>query len=185
MSIKLTSQNYKEVEYAPVSAILKDAFVPAGAMGGSLNGFTGIAGIAAATPGTVVVKAERAEVTKVAGDSLAFAPGEAVRYNISGAKASKTGSDPLIGWAKKAALAADTSVVIEFDGALAVSAGESVTLAQITDLDDLAITMSQITDLDDLAFADLADGPTGTPTNNDTIKYDTATSRYALVAVTD
>jgi len=66
------------------------------------------------------------------------------------------------------------------------SAGEgTITLADISDLANLTVTMDQVTDLGDLTFADLADGPTGTPTNNDTLKYDSATSRYALVAVAD
>lgn len=183
--IKLTSPNYKEVEFAPSSAIAKNAFVPAATLGGSLNGFAGIANLATGIAGTVIVKAESAEATKVPADNLAFAPGEIVRYNAGAAKVTKNGSDPAIGYAKRAALAADTFVDIEFDGAMGIASGESITLSQITDLDDLEVTMSQVTDLEDLAFADLADGPTGTPTNNDTLKYDAATSRYALVPVTD
>jgi len=185
MSIKLTTGNYKEVEFAPSGAILKDAFIPAATMGGSLNGFAGISNLSSGIAGTVIVKAESAEATKAAADNLAFAPGEIVRYNAVAAKVTKTASDPAIGYAKKAALAADTIVDIEFDGAMGIASGESITLSQITDLANLTVTMSQVSDLEDLAFADLADGPTGTPTNNDTLKYDAATSRYALVAETD
>jgi len=45
--------------------------------------------------------------------------------------------------------------------------------------------MADITDLGDLALADLADVDVGTPTNNDTLKYVAATSKWTTVAVTD
>lgn len=157
MSIKLLSRNYSEVEFAPSAEIKKGVFVAASTLGGSLNGFVGFADIAANAAGTVVVKAEKVSVSKVAADTLAFAPGEIVRYNIAEGKASKTGSDPAIGYAKKAALAADTEVIAEFDGAMGIAAGETITLSQITDLDELTVEMAQITDLDELSIGDLAD----------------------------
>lgn len=185
MSIKLCSPNYKEVEFAPSSAILKDVFVPAATLGGSLNGFAGIANLAAAAPGTVIVKAEIAKATKVAGDILAFAPGEIVRYNATAGKVTKTGSDPAIGYAKKAAVAADTEVVLEFDGAMGIASGESITLSQITDLGDLEVTMAQVTDLEDLALGDLADVNLAGVTDNDRLAYDLATTSWIPEAVAD
>lgn len=189
MSIKLASPNYKEVEFSPSSAILKDAFIPAATLGGSLNGFAGIANLAATTPGTVVVKAERAIATKVAADTLAFAPGEIVRYNAVAGKVTKTGSDPAIGYAKKTAVATDTEVVLEFDGAMGIASGESITLSQITDLADLEIKAAQVTDLgttlDALTFAGLADVDVAGVTNNDTLKFDTASGKWIDVAADD
>lgn len=189
MSIKLASPNYKEVEFSPSSAIVKDAFVPAATLGGSLNGFAGIANLAAAAPGTVIVKAEKAIATKVAGDALAFAPGEIVRYNASAAKVTKAGSDPAIGYAKKAAIAADTEVVLEFDGAMGIASGETITLSQITDLADLDIGVAQITDLDTtlaaLTLADLADVNVAGVTDNDRLAYDLATTKWIPEAVAD
>ena len=183
--IKLLSRNYSEVEYAPSAEIKKGVFVAASTLGGSLNGFVGFADIPANLAGTIVVKAEKVSVSKLAADTLAFAPGEIVRYNIAEGKASKTGSDPAIGYAKKAALAADTEVIAEFDGAMGIAAGETITLSQITDLDDLTVEMAQVTDLGDLAFADLADVNAEGVTNNDTLKYDTATSKWIIVAAAD
>lgn len=189
MSIKLTSGNYTEVELVPSVAIAKGAFVPAATLGGSLNGFAGIANLAADAPGTVIVKAERALATKVPGDSLAFAPGEIVRYNAPAAKVTKTGSDPAIGYAKRAAIAADTEVALEFDGAMGIAAGETITLAQITDLADLDIGVAQITDLDTtlaaLTLADLADVNVAGVTDNDRLAYDLATTKWIAEAVAD
>lgn len=185
MSIKLASPNYKEVEFAPSGAILKDAFIPAATLGGSLNGFAGIANLAAGSPGTVIVKAEKAIATKAAADTLAFAPGEIVRYNATAGKVTKTGSDPAIGYAKKAAVAADTEVVIEFDGAMGIASGESITLSQITDLGDLSITMNQVSDLGDLALGDLADVNLAGVTDNDRLAYDLATTSWIPEAVAD
>lgn len=185
MSIKLISGNYTEVELVPSVAIAKDVFVPAATLGGSLNGFAGIANLAADAPGTVIVKAERALATKVPGDTLAFAPGEIVRYNASAAKVTKTGSDPAIGYAKRAAIAADTEVVLEFDGAMGIASGESITLAQITDLASLEVTMAQVSDLDDLALADLADVNLAGVTDNDRLAYDLATTSWIPEAVAD
>ena len=174
MSIKLASRNYSEVEYAPSAEIKKGVFVAASTLGGSLNGFVGFADIPANAAGTVVVKAEKVSVSKAAADTLAFAPGEIVRYNIAEGKASKTGSDPAIGYAKKAALAADTEVIAEFDGAMGIAAGETITLSQITDIAALKIEKDQITDLGELALADLADvAMDGTVTTGQVLKYDT------------
>jgi len=158
MSIKLTSGNYKEVEFAPSGALTKDAFVAAATLGGSLNGVA-FENIADATPGTIIVWAERAKATKVAADNLAFAPGEKVRYNVSGAKVSKTATDPLIGYAKKAAIAADTDVDIEFDGA--------------------------VVDTANLTFAGLADVDVAGVTNNDTLKFVSSTGKWTDVAAAD
>ena len=195
MSIKLTSGNYQEVVFAPTDAILKDVFVPAATMGGTLNGFAGIANLASGIAGVVIVKADSAIATKVAADNLAFAAGEAVRYNVSGAKVSKTGSDPLIGYAKKAAIAADTSVDIMFDGALAAASGESITLAQITDLADLkltaldddgfTVTKAQVSDLNTVKLSDLADVNVEGVTDNDRLAYDLASTKWIAEAVTD
>jgi hypothetical protein len=195
--IRLLSSNYREVEYANASAVTCGQFIAKDTLGGALNAFA-FQGYGAAAKGSYVTFAERAAATKVAGDDLAFAPGERVHYNVVGAKVSKTLSDPLIGYAKRAALAADTEVIVEFDGALSTGSGDLITLAdisdlsdlditmaQITDLGDLDITMAQITDLGDLALADLADVNAAGVTNNDTLKYDTATSKWIVVAVTD
>lgn len=66
------------------------------------------------------------------------------------------------------------------------SAGEGLlTLADISDLADLEITKDQITDLDTVALADLADVNMTGITNNDTLKWDAATSKMIVVAVTD
>lgn len=187
MSIKLVSRTYSEVEFAPSAEIKKGVFVAASTLGGSLNGFVGFADIPANAAGTVVVKAEKVSVSKLAADTLTFAPGEIVRYNIAEGKASKTVSDPAIGYAKKAALATDTEVIAEFDGAMGIAAGETITLSQITDLDnlevtmsqvsdldDLEVTMSQITDLGDLSIEDLADVTMdGEVTTGQVLKYDT------------
>lgn len=48
-----------------------------------------------------------------------------------------------------------------------------------------SVTLSQISDLEDLALADLADVNTAGVTNNDTLKYDTATSKWIVVAQAD
>lgn len=185
MSIKLLSRNYSEVEFAPSAEIKKGVFVAASTLGGSLNGFVGFADIAANAAGTVVVKAEKVSVSKLAADTLAFAPGEIVRYNIAEGKASKTGSDPAIGYAKKAALAADTEVIAEFDGAMGIAAGETITLSQITDLDELTVEMAQITDLGDLALGDLADVNLAGVTDNDRLAYDLATTSWVPEEVAD
>lgn len=198
MSIKLASRDYSEVEFAPSTEIKKGVFVAAATLGGSLNGFVGFADIPADEPGTVVVKAEKAVATKDVEDALAFAPGEIVRYNAGAEKVTKTGSDPAIGYAKKAALAADDEVVLEFDGAMGIAAGETITLSQITDLaeltvkmdqitdlDDLEVTMSQITDLADLALADLADVDVTGVTNKDRLAYNLDTTKWIVEAVED
>lgn len=185
MSIKLNSRNYSEVEYAPSAEIKKGVFVAASTLGGSLNGFVGFADIPANAVGTIVVKAEKVSVSKLATDGLAFAPGEIVRYNATAGKVTKTGSDPAIGYAKKAAVAADTEVVIEFDGAMGIAAGETITLSQITDLDDLDVTMAQVTDLGDLALGDLADVNLAGVTDNDRLAYDLATTSWVPEEVAD
>jgi predicted RecA/RadA family phage recombinase len=61
----------------------------------------------------------------------------------------------------------------------------TITLSDITDLASLTVTMSQVSDIGDLAFADLADVDVAGVTNNDTLKYDSATSKWIDVAVTD
>lgn len=189
MSIKLASRSYSEVEYAPNAEIKKGVFVAAATLGGSLNGFVGFADIPADEPGTVVVKAEKVIATKVVGDALAFAPGEIVRYNATGGKVTKTGSDPAIGYAKKAALATDDEVVLEFDGAMGIAAGETITLSQITDLADLDIGVAQITDLNTtlaaLTLANLADVNVAGVTDNDRLAYDLATTKWIAEAVAD
>lgn len=189
MSIKLVSRTYSEVEFAPSAEIKKGVFVAASTLGGSLNGFVGFADIPANAAGTVVVKAEKASVSKLATDTLAFAPGEIVRYNVAEGKASKTGSDPAIGYAKRAALAADTEVIAEFDGAMGIAAGETITLSQITDLANLEIKVAQVTDLgttlDALTFAGLADVDVEGVTNNDTLKFDTASGKWIDVEAAD
>ena len=63
----------------------------------------------------------KTEAEKLEADALAFAPGEKVYFNVAGAKATKTTTDVLIGWATRAAVAADTEVIVEFDGALAAT----------------------------------------------------------------
>lgn len=151
--IRLKSSSYKEVEYVNADAVTVGQFIAAATLGGSLNAFA-FQGYGAAAKGCYVTHAEKAAATKVAGDALAFAPGEKVRYNVAGAKVSKTASDPLIGYAKRAAVAADTEVVIEFDGSL--QAG---------------------------AFADMADVNVAGVDNNDTLKYDQATAKWIKVAV--
>ena len=66
------------------------------------------------------------------------------------------------------------------------SAGEgTITLSDISDLANLTVTLNQVSDLAALAFADLADVNTTGVTNNDTLKYDTTTSKWIVVAVTD
>lgn len=66
------------------------------------------------------------------------------------------------------------------------SAGEgTITLSDISDLANLTVTMSQISNLANLTLADLADVNTAGVTNNDTLKYDTATSKWIVVAVAD
>lgn len=200
MSIKLVSRTYSEVEYAPSAEIKKGVFVAASTLGGSLNGFVGFADIPANAAGTVVVKAEKAAVTKAADDNLAFAPGEIVRYNITGGKASKSASDPAIGYAKRAALAADTEVIVEFDGAMGIAAGETITLSQITDLANLEVTTAQITDLADLdigvaqitdldttlaalTLADLADVNVAGVTDKDRLAYDLDSTKWIAEVV--
>lgn len=185
--IRLLSGNYREVEFAHTAALTCGTFVAAATLGGSLNAFVGFKDLGADELGSYVVFAERASAKKVAADALAFAPGEKVHWNVAGAKVSKTASDPLIGYAKRAAVAADTEVIIEFDGSMALA--EAVTLADIADLGDLEIASDQITDLDTtlgaLTFAGLADVDVAGVTNNDTLKYDAATSKWVDVAVAD
>lgn len=185
MSIKLASRVYSEVEYVPDAEIKKGVFVDASTLGGSLNGFVGFADIPAGAPGTIVVKAEKVIATKDVEDALAFAPGEIVRYNADAEKVTKTGSDPAIGYAKKAALATDDEVVLEFDGAMGIAAGETITLSQITDLDDLEIERAQITDLDELALEDLADVDVTGVTDKDRLAYDLASTTWKPEAVED
>ena len=48
-----------------------------------------------------------------------------------------------------------------------------------------ALTMADITDLAALKFSDLADVNAAAPTNNDTLKYDAASSKWVVVAVAD
>lgn len=183
MSIKLASRDYSEVEFAPSTEIKKGVFVAAATLGGSLNGFAGFADIPADEPGTIVVKAEKVIATKAVDDSLAFAPGEIVRYNATDGKVTKTGSDPAIGYAKKSALATDDEVVLEFDGAMGIAAGETVTLSQITDLGDLEIERAQITDLDELALSDLADVDVTGVDDKDRLAYDLASTTWKPEAV--
>ena len=196
MSIKLASRVYSEVEYAPDAEIKKGVFVAATTLGGSLNGFVGFADIPANEPGTIVVKAEKVIATKAVADNLTFAPGEIVRYNADAEKVTKTGSDPAIGYAKKAALATDDEVVLEFDGAMGIAAGETITLSQITDLanltiemdqitdlDDLEIEKAQITDLDELALGDLADVDVTGVDDKDRLAYDLASTTWKPEAV--
>jgi len=185
--IRLSSGNYREVEFAHTAALSAGTFVAAATLGGSLNAFVGFKDLAANELGAFVVFAERAKATKVAADALAFAPGEKVHYNVAGAKVSKTAADPLIGYAKRAAAAADTVVDIECDGSKALS--EAVTLADITDLADLEIASDQITDLSTtlgaLTFAGLADVDVAGVTNNDTLKFDAASGKWVDVAAAD
>ena len=61
----------------------------------------------------------------------------------------------------------------------------TITLSDITDLASLTVTMSQVSDIANLAFADLADVDVAGVTNNDTLKYDSATSKWIDVAVAD
>ena len=183
MSIKLASRVYSEVEYAPDAELKKGGFVAATTLGGSLNGFVGFADIPANEPGTIVVKAEKAIATKDVEDSLAFAPGEIVRYNADTEKVTKTGSDPAIGYAKKAALATDDEVVLEFDGAMGIAAGETITLSQITDIATLTIEKAQITDLDELALSDLADVDVTGVDDKDRLAYDLASTTWKPEAV--
>lgn len=189
MSIKLDSRNYSEVEYAPSAEIKKGVFVAASTLGGSLNGFVGFADIPKNLAGTIVVKAEKVSVSKLATDTLKFAPGEIVRYNVAEGKASKTVSDPAIGYAKKAASAADDEVIAEFDGAMGIAAGETITLSQITDLANLAIGVAQITDLNTtlaaLTLAGLADVNVADVTNKDRLAYDLAATKWIAEAVED
>lgn len=185
MSIKLASRVYSEVEYAPNAEIKKGVFVAATTLGGSLNGFVGFADIPAGEPGTIVVKAEKVIATKAVDDSLAFAPGEIVRYNATDGKVTDTGSDPAIGYAKKAALATDDEVVLEFDGAMGIAAGETITLSQITDIATLTIKMEQITDLDELALANLADVDVTGVDDKDRLAYELASTTWKPEAVED
>jgi hypothetical protein len=154
--LKLLSSVYRSVQHTAGGAITKGAFIARATLGGSLNAFAGFCDLALADVGEVITQADKVSATKVAGDALAFAAGEQVRYNVAGAKVSKTVTDPLIGYARKAAVAADTSVEIQFDGRLGSD-----------------------------TFAGLADVNAAAPTNNDTLKYDTATGKWIVVAVAD
>lgn len=198
--ILLLSSNYREVEFAHNALVKKGDFIEAATFGGTLNGFCAFADVAANILGAYVVHADAVEATKDPGDNLAFAPGEKVYYNIAGAKVSKTTSDVLIGFAKRAALAADAVVVLNFDGKAQEDRPDidSITLSQISDLanltieadqitdpESLSITMSQVSDLGDLALVDLGDVNAANPTNNDRLKWDTATSKWVLEAVAD
>jgi hypothetical protein len=130
--LKLQGSNYRSVKHTAGGALAKGEFVARATLGGALNGFVAFAALVLAQVGEIVTFAENVNATKVAGDALAFAAGEKVYYNVAGAKVSKTTTDPLIGYAKEASLAADTSINIEFDGSLGGVA--------INDLSDVTIS---------------------------------------------
>lgn len=127
--LKLQCSNYRSVKHTAGGALAKGEFIARATLGGALNGFVAFASLALAQVGEIVTFAEDVNATKVAGDALAFSPGEKVYYNVAGAKVSKTTTDPLIGYAKEASLAADTSINIEFDGSLG-----GVTLNDLADV---------------------------------------------------
>jgi hypothetical protein len=154
--LKLQCSNYRSVKHPAGGALAKGVFVARATLGGALNGFVAFAALVLAQVGEIVTFAENVNATKVAGDALAFAAGEKVYYNVAGAKVSKTVTDPFIGYAKEASLAADTSINIEFDGRLGSD-----------------------------TFAGLADVNVTGVTNNDTLKFDTATGMWIDVAVAD
>ena len=178
----------KVLQHRAVAEIAKGSLVTAATLGGQLNGVA-VEDIEHGSVGRVAYSSEIAGVTKAADDAIAFAAGEKVYYNTVAAKAAKAGV--LIGYALKAADAADTEVVVEFDGSLTDS--EGVTLSDITDLADLTISditafglkMSDITDLSNLGLAGLADVDVSTVTDNDRLAYDSATSKWIPEAVAD
>lgn len=63
---------------------------------------------------TVITKASRVRCSKQA--ALAIAVGEVVYYDTTNNEVDKTGTNVLIGTCVEAALAADTTVVISWDG---------------------------------------------------------------------
>ena len=178
----------KVLQHRAVAEIAKGSLVTAATLGGQLNGVA-VEAIELGFVGRVAYSSEIAGVTKVADDAIEFAAGEKVYYNTGAAKAAKSGV--LIGYALEAADAADTEVVIEFDGSLTDS--EGVTLADISDLADLTISditafglkRSDITDLADLALSDLADVDVSGVTNNDRLAYETSTTKWIPEAVAD
>lgn len=202
--ILLLSSNYREVEFAHNALITKGDFIPAATFGGTLNGFCAFADVAANLPGAYVVHADAVEATKVPGDNLAFAPGEKVYYNIVAAKVTKTTSDVLIGFAKRAALAADVVVILNFDGKAQEDRPDidTITLSQISDLADLELADLADVDLTGAAtgailklaaggkwedaantLAALADVDVAGADDNDTIKYVLGTTKWTKVAV--
>lgn len=178
----------KVLQHRAAVDIAKGSLVPAAILGGHLNGVA-VEAIELGAVGRVAYSSEIAGVTKVADDAIEFAAGEKVYYNTVAAKAAKSGV--LIGYALEAADAADTEVVVEFDGSLTDS--EGVTLSDISDLADLTIgditafglKMSDITDIANLKLADLADVDMTGVTDNDRLAYDTASSTWIVEAVAD
>lgn len=127
--IELKSSQYDELEIGVGSEYTKGDFVPASMLGGSLCGFIGFTDVVNTDKFVVVVKASRARVTKVPGDSLEFLPGEKVRYDATNGKATKTASYPLIGYAKARAQQGEEYVDIIFDGSL-----EALSLTDLADV---------------------------------------------------
>jgi hypothetical protein len=151
--LKLLSSNYRSIEHTAGSALSKGVFIARATIGGALNAFLAFADAANAEVVEVVTQADKVSATKVAADALAFAAGEKVYYNVAGAKVSKTTTDPLIGYARKAAVAADVLVEIEFDGSLG-----------------------------NIALNDLSDVVIDTPTNTQALKYASGTADWRNAA---